>query len=93
MSAIQDYLESIRGNRVAVIGMGVSNTPLIRMLLRADISVTVRDRANRERVEELADELESLGAQMRLGEKYLEDLNEDIIFRTPGLSPNTPEIR
>src|SRR5699024_4668145 len=36
-STIQDYLASLRGKRVAVIGIGVSNTPLIKMLLRSGI--------------------------------------------------------
>ena len=36
MSAIVEYLDSLRGKSIAVIGMGVSNTPLIRMLLRAN---------------------------------------------------------
>ena len=35
MSTIKEYLEEIQGRPVAVIGMGVSNTPLIKMLLRA----------------------------------------------------------
>lgn len=93
MSAINEYLDFLRGKRIAVIGMGVSNTPLIRMLLRSELNVTVRDKAKRERVGETAQELESLGARLILGEKYLENLNEDIIFRTPGLSPNTPELK
>ena len=56
MSDIREYFDSLRGKRIAVIGMGVSNTPLIRMLLRADLDVTVCDRAQRERVEEQAGE-------------------------------------
>ena len=40
MSTIAEYLESLRGKSVAVIGMGVSNTPLIRMMLRAGLKVT-----------------------------------------------------
>ena len=82
MSDIREYFDSLRGKRIAVIGMGVSNTPLIRMLLRADLDVTVCDRAQRERVEEQAEELESLGARLRLGEAYLEGLDQDVIFRT-----------
>ena len=93
MSAITEYLETLQGKRIAVIGMGVSNTPLIRMLLRADLNVTVRDKAHRERVEDIAEELESLGARLVLGEDYLEDLTEDIIFRTPGLKPGTPQLQ
>lgn len=92
MSSINEYFHSLRGKRIAVIGMGVSNTPLIRMLLREDLDVTVRDKTVRERVEEVAEELESLGANLILGESYLEDLDEDVIFRTPGLSPNHPNL-
>ena len=94
MSTIAEYLESLRGKSIAVIGMGVSNTPLIRMLLRSGLKVTVCDKAPRERVEELAAELESLGAKFQLGQEYLSKLSRfDVIFRTPGLSPNTPELR
>ena len=82
MTSINEYFDTLRGKRIAVIGMGVSNTPLIRMLLRADLNVTVRDKAARERVEEIAEELESLGAKLKLGEEYLEELDEDIIFRS-----------
>lgn len=92
MSAIREYLEELRGHRVTVIGMGVSNIPLIKMLLRSEVQVTVRDKAPRERVEELAQELESLGAELILGEDYLRSIHEDVIFRTPGLSPNTTEL-
>lgn len=93
MSTIGEYLETLRGKSVAVIGMGVSNAPLIRMLLRSDVKVTVCDKSPRERVTELADELESLGAKLQLGPDYLAKIHKfDLIFRTPGLSPNTPEL-
>ena len=54
MSTIAEYLESLRGKSVAVIGMGVSNTPLIRMMLRAGLKVTVCDKSPREGVEALS---------------------------------------
>ena len=92
MSTIKEYLEEIQGRPVAVIGMGVSNTPLIKMLLRAGAEVTVRDRVPRERAAEQVQELESLGATLVLGPDYLKDLGGELIFRTPGLSPNTPEL-
>ena len=94
MSAVKEYFESLRGKSVAVIGMGVSNLPLIRMLLREGIKVTVCDRAPREKVCEQAAELESLGANLCLGENYLDKIHKyDVIFRTPGLSPNTPQLQ
>lgn len=93
MSTINEYLENLSGKSVAVIGMGVSNTPLIRMLLRANVKVTVCDKSPRERVTEQAAELESLGAKLMLGPDYLSKIHKfDLIFRTPGLSPNTPEL-
>ncbi len=94
MSTITEYLESLRGRSIAVIGMGVSNTPLIRMFLRAELKVTVCDKSPRERVEEQVAELESLGARLQLGPDYLAKIHKfDLIFRTPGLSPNTPELK
>lgn len=92
MSTIQEYLSELSGRSVTVIGMGISNIPLIKMLLRAGVEVTVRDKAPRERLAEQAQELESLGAKLIFGEQYLQNLQGDILFRTPGLSPNTPEL-
>ena len=93
MSAIQEYFDGLQGKAIAVLGMGVSNMPLIHMLLREGIKVTVCDRSPREKVEAQAAQLESLGAKLRLGDGYLEKLHRfDMIFRTPGISPNTPEL-
>ena len=64
---LQDYLTSLQGKRVAVIGIGVSNTPLIKTLLQAGISVTACDKAPRTAFGALADELESMGAVLHLG--------------------------
>ena len=87
---LQEYLDSLQGKRVAVIGIGVSNTPLIKTLLKAGISVTACDKASRENFGSLAEELESLGAELHLGETYLDDLDQDIIFRSPGIRPDIP---
>ena len=86
------YLDSLRGRSVAVIGIGVSNQPLIRLLLDRGIQVTVCDKKNREDLGELGDELERHGCCLQLGEDYLKDLTEDVIFRTPGLRPDVPEL-
>ena len=84
---IQEYLLSLQGKRVAVIGVGVSNTPLIRLLRRADIDVTACDRKDRDALGPLADELEAEGCRLCLGADYLEGLDQEVIFRTPGLHP------
>ena len=89
---IRDYLAGLKGKRVAVVGIGVSNTPLIKMLLRAGVKVTACDKSRREDLGGVCEELESLGAQLHLGPDYLKGLDQDVIFRTPGLRPDVPEL-
>ena len=90
MSTTSEYFETLRGRSIAVIGMGVSNTPLIRMLLRAELKVTVCDKSPRERVEEQASELESLGARLKLGPDYLEKIQVRPDLPHPGPQPQHP---
>lgn len=84
---LQAYLETLRDKRVAVIGVGVSNQPLLRLLLEAGINVTACDKKNRAALGELGDDLEKMGCKLHLGEDYLAGLDQDVIFRTPGLHP------
>ena len=91
-STVQEYLAALKGRRVAVIGIGVSNTPLIKMLLRAGVKVMACDKKPMSAFAGLAEELESLGAVLRLGEDYLEDLDVEVIFRTPGMRPDLPQL-
>ena len=84
---LQEYLMSLQDKRCAVIGIGVSNTPLIRLLRGAGIDVTTCDRKDRAALGALADELEALGCTLQLGENYLQGLDQDVVFRTPGLHP------
>lgn len=89
---VSEYLTSLKNKRVAVIGIGVSNTPLIRMLLGAGIDVTACDKNNRDGLGDTAEELERLGARLQLGEDYMAGLDQDVIFRTPGLRPDVPTL-
>lgn len=86
MSLIE-YIDSLKNKRVTVIGAGVSNRPLIRLMCDRGISVTVCDRAGT-----LHPELAGLPLTTKLGESYLEELEGDIIFRTPGLHPDNPAL-
>ena len=89
---LRDYIESLRHKTVAVIGVGVSNTPLLELLLAEGIRVTACDKRSREQMGEQAEHLERLGCELHLGADYLKDLDADVIFRTPGLRPDVPEI-
>lgn len=93
-SALEFYLKSLQGKQIAVIGIGVSNTPLIKLLLRAGLHVTACDKNQRESFDGQIEELESLGAQVQLGPGYLKGLEQfDVIFRTPGMRPDIPELK
>ena len=89
---LRDYIESLRHKTVAVIGIGVSNTPLLELLLAEGIRVAACDKRSREQMGEQAEHLEQLGCELHLGTDYLKDLDADVIFRTPGLRPDVPEI-
>ena len=84
---LQEYVQSIRDKRIAVIGAGVSNMPLIRLLLTSGCHVTVCDKRTLDVLGRDGEELVSLLADLKLGEDYLEGLDQDVIFRTPGLMP------
>ena len=89
---VDRYFSSLKGKRVVVLGIGVSNRPLIRMLLSFGIRTTACDKAERTAIDEEVLELERLGAELRLGETYLDDLQADIVFRTPGMHPDIPAL-
>lgn len=88
----EEYLDSLQGKTVAVIGIGVSNRPLIELLAARGVSVTARDRQQRQALGDYAARLEEMGCRLCLGEGYLDGLDEDVIFRTPGMRPDVPEL-
>lgn len=92
-SALEEYLESLKGKQVAVLGIGVSNLPLIKLLLSSGICVMACDRREREAFAGVIEELESEGAVCSLGPDYLEHLSGmDVVFRTPGMRPDLPQL-
>ena len=88
-----EWMQYIRGKRCAVVGLGVSNRPLIGFLLMRGAIVCARDRKTREELGDVIDELEKQGATFKLGENYLDDLDEEIIFRSPGMRPDIPAFK
>ncbi len=92
MTAFDQYFTSLRGKRIAVLGLGVSNRPLMELLLEYGCDVTGCDRTPREKMDEEVLAMESRGAKLSLGENYLEDVQADIVFRTPGMHPGNPML-
>lgn len=91
---LSEFKNEICGKNVAVIGIGVSNIPLIKMLASFGARVTALDKRERAALGEIYDELLALGIKFELGEDYLKNIPSDAeyIFKTPGLRADKEEI-
>ena len=86
-------LEDIISSKITVVGLGISNLPLVRFLLDCGAThVSARDKCERSALSPEALSLEGEGVSLILGEGYLDDITEDIIFRSPGVRPDLPEL-
>ena len=90
---VSAYFEGLRGKHIAVLGIGVSNRPLIRMLLDRGLTVLACDKTPREKLDDEVLELEKLGATLHVGDGYLDGVQADIVFRTPGMHPDIPALK
>lgn len=89
---LESYFTSLQGKNVVVLGLGVSNRPLVRLLLRYGCTVTGCDKTPYEKLDEEVLELERQGCRLQTGESYLDNLAADIVFRTPGMHPDNPAL-
>ena len=92
ISAFETYFTSLRGKKIAVLGLGVSNRPLVRLLLEFGCTVLGCDRTPREKLDAEILELEAMGCELSVGENYLDGVQADVLFRTPGMHPGNPAI-
>ena len=93
VSTFEEYFEALRGKQVAVLGLGVSNRPLVRLLLEFGAIVSGGDRTPREKLDAEVLELEKMGCQLHLGEDFYRDMTAQVAFRTPGMHPENPAVR
>ncbi len=93
MTKAELFRESIKGKNITVIGIGISNMPLIEYLCAAGANVTACDRREREKLGDNYDRCVSLGVKLKLGEDYMEGLTDDIIYKTPGIRCDIPQLK
>jgi len=86
---IKEFLEGLKGKRVAFVGMGVANVPCAKWLAENGVSVYACDGKDKEFIgKEICRELEALGVHFSLGENYLDVLPQmDLVFRSHGILP------
>lgn len=92
MNKFEEFKAKMHGKKTAVIGIGISNSPLIKLLCDAGAVVTAHDKKSYEQIANAVD-LKKCGVELKLGEEYLSGLEDaDYIFRSPGIRPDLPQF-
>lgn len=82
----KEFKDFIRYKKVAVVGIGVSNIPLINFLVKLDAKVTAFDIKTEDKLGMIAEEFKNKGVKLSLGENYLDNLSGfDVVFKTPSM--------
>lgn len=86
------FAQEIKDKRVAVVGIGVSNLPLIEFLLKLGAQVSAFDKRSFEALDPRVDAFKDQ-VTFHLGDDYLDSLTGfEVIFRTPGMHPDNPAL-
>lgn len=92
MTKLDEFKTGVKDKDITVIGIGISNLPLIKYLTELGARVTACDRRTEDDLGESYKELTEMGVKLNLGGAYLENLSGDIIFKTPGMRYDVPEL-
>lgn len=89
----EQYKKDINNKRVAIVGIGVSNIPLIKYLYRYGAKITACDKKDNTQLQNEIKLLEGLDIDYSLGSGYLDSLiGFDIIFKSPGIRYDLPQF-
>lgn len=91
---LEEFNNNLKNKKVAVIGLGVSNSPLLDYLYERKAIVSVFDKKTEDKIDEqLLEKIKKYNMKTYLGENHLNNLvGFDIIFRSPSCRPDLPEI-
>lgn len=86
-----EFKDFIINKKVAVVGIGISNIPLIRFLVKLGATVTAFDKKEKHELGNIANEFDQLSVGLELGEDYLDKLyGFDVVFKTPSMRIDSP---
>lgn len=85
-----EYAKTFKDKKVGFIGLGVSNTPILRLLLQAGAVCSVRDMKALPLEE--AEALTREGVDIHCGETYLEGIDEEYLFLSPAVRSDLPKL-
>lgn len=81
-----------KNKTAVVIGLGISNVPLIEFLVSHGARVSARDKKEFSKLTPEAKEIAGKCFEVVCGENYLDNIEGDIVFRTPSLRPDNPKL-
>ena len=89
-----EFNNNIKGKRVAIIGLGTSNIPLLDYFHDLECSISVFDNREKEQIdEELTEKMNKANISYYFGKDNLKNLiGFNYIFRSPSCRPDIPEI-
>ena len=90
----ENLKNTIENKRCAVLGLGVSNLPLVKLLLGLTEPelLTVYDKKSVAQLGDEAEELAKRGVRFVCGDDWQEKVEGDVIFRSPGIRPDLPSL-
>ncbi len=91
---LEEFNKSLKNKKVAVIGLGVSNMPLIEYLHKNQATVTVFDDREEEKFEHnIINKIKEYKFNYFFGKNSLSNLKGfELIFRSPSCMPTKPEL-
>ena len=92
---LEEFNEYIKFRKIAIIGLGVSNIPLLDYLYEKKANVTVFDERNLDDIsKEIMDKITSYNFTFHLGKNCLQNLKGfNVIFRSPSCLPTRFELQ
>lgn len=91
---LEKFNNDLENKKVAIIGLGVSNEPLIDYLYNLQAKISVFDKRPEVKIDKnILKKIEKYNIDKYFGENYLSNLkNFDIILKSPSCRPDLPEI-
>ncbi|MBR4070926.1 MAG: UDP-N-acetylmuramoyl-L-alanine--D-glutamate ligase [Clostridia bacterium] len=87
------FFEQFKDKKVTLLGAGVSNKPLVAKLAEGGAKIEIRDKKTLEQMGDAAAEFVAAGAEFVSGEGYLDDIDGDYVFRSPGFRPDIEPLK
>lgn len=89
----EQLLSYVNQRSCDILGLGVSNLPLAKLLCEAGIPLTIHDKKSPDELGEDARALARQGVRFRWGEDCFSHCEGEVLFRSPGIRPDTEGLR